>query len=76
MVLVGSAKSSDIPLMNTHLHPVYKKWLTNKSDGRYGNNLGKVIGPHKLPILSVSSRLSRVMLREAHAQIHKGVADT
>ena len=47
-------------------------WYTR---GRFGNELGKIIGPEKLPILPNSCDLAHVIMSYAHSQAHRGGAD-
>ena len=48
-------------------------WMTR---GRFGKELGKVIGPSELPILPSTCVLARLLMKKAHRQAHHGGADT
>ena len=48
-------------------------WCTR---GRFGSDLGKIIGPSELPILPPGCRLARLVMETAHAQSHRGGAET
>ena len=48
-------------------------WVTK---GRFGKELGKVIGPEELPILPTNCLLSKLLMVKAHQQAHHGGADT
>ena len=71
----SKCSNSNGKLALASLTPYFKKgvWYTQ---GRYGADLGKVIGPHELLLLHATSRLSRVIIEFAHAQTHNGGADT
>ena len=44
--------------------------------GRFGSELGKIIGPRELPILPASCPLARSIMISAHNEAHKGQSDT
>ena len=48
-------------------------WSTQ---GRFGSELGKVLGPERLAILPPTCRLSHIIMVTAHNQAHRGGADT
>ena len=48
-------------------------WCTQ---GRYGSELGRVLGPERLPILPATSRLAVCIMNSAHGECHRGGADS
>ena len=48
-------------------------WCTR---GRYGSELGRILGPEQLPILPATSNLAKCIMHSAHSQAHRGGADT
>ena len=54
----------------------YKKegiWYTR---GRFGNELGRILGPEELPILPANCPLARTIMFSAHDKAHRGASDT
>ena len=56
--------------------------LPTKSDGiwwtqgRFGKELTRVLGPSKLAVLPSSSRLAYLIMKESHREFHMGGGDT
>ena len=48
-------------------------WVTR---GRFGTELGRIIGPTELPILPSTCRLAKLIMTSAHRQAHRGASDT
>ena len=48
-------------------------WVTR---GRFGSELGRILGPNQLPILPSSCSLAKVIMTSAHCEAHRGASDT
>ena len=46
------------------------------TQGRFGNDLGKILGPNKLPILPPTCRLAKLMMIASHNEAHRAGGDT